>query len=40
MLPGELQGFHGAAILQPRRSDQRPDPKRLEVRYAQFTTAA
>lgn len=40
MLRSGLQGFHGAAILQPRRSDERPDPERLEVRYAQFTSAA
>jgi putative restriction endonuclease len=40
MLRGGLQGFHGAAMVQPRRSDERPDPERLEIRYAQFTTAA
>lgn len=40
MLTGGLQGFHGAAILQPRRPDDRPDPHRLEVRFAQFTSAA
>ena len=40
MLSSGLQGFHGAAILQPRRPDDRPDPRRLEVRFAQFTSAA
>jgi len=40
MLSGGLQGFHGAAILQPRRSDERPDPERLEVRFAQFRSVA
>lgn len=40
MLRSGLQGFHGAAILQPRRTDERPDPDRLEVRFAGFTSAA
>lgn len=40
MLRDGLLGFHGAAILQPRRGDERPDPDRLEIRFAQFTTAA
>jgi putative restriction endonuclease len=40
MLSGGLQGFHGATILQPRRADERPDPERLEVRFAQFRSAA
>jgi putative restriction endonuclease len=40
MLRSGLQGFHGAAILQPRRPDERPDPERLELRFAAFTTAA
>jgi putative restriction endonuclease len=40
MLRGGLQGFHGAAILQPRRVGERPDPQLLEVRFAQFTSAA
>ena len=39
MLRTGLQGFHGAAILQPRRSDERPDPDRLEQRFAQFSAA-
>jgi putative restriction endonuclease len=40
MLRNGLQGFHGAAILQPRRPDERPDPERLELRFTLFTTAA
>jgi putative restriction endonuclease len=40
LLSSGLQGFHGAAILQPRRSDERPDPRRLELRFARFTSAA
>jgi putative restriction endonuclease len=40
MLSSGIQGFHGATILQPRRPDERPDPERLELRFAQFTTAA
>jgi putative restriction endonuclease len=40
MLRTGLQGFHGAAILQPRRADERPDPERLELRFTRFTTAA
>jgi putative restriction endonuclease len=40
MLRSGLQGFHGAAILQPRRSEDRPDPMRLEVRFAHFSSAA
>src|SRR5882724_7341986 len=40
MLREGLQGFHGAAILQPRRVDDRPDPVRLEVRYSQFVAVA
>jgi len=39
MLRNGLQGFHGAAILQPRRSTERPDPDRLEIRFAQFGAA-
>jgi hypothetical protein len=34
MLTGGLQGFHGAAIFQPRRADERPDRERLEIRFA------
>jgi putative restriction endonuclease len=40
MLRNGLQGFHGAAILQPRRKDERPDPARLEVRYDAFRAVA
>jgi putative restriction endonuclease len=40
MLTSGLQGFHGAAILQPRRPDERPDPERLEVRFTQFEAVA
>jgi putative restriction endonuclease len=36
MLRAGLQDFHGTSIIQPRRSDERPDPARLEVRFAQF----
>lgn len=40
MLRTGLQGFHRGTILQPRRSDERPDPERLELRFARFTAAA
>lgn len=40
MLRNGLQGFHRAAILQPRRGDERPDPERLEIRFAQFSATA
>ncbi len=40
MLRGGLQRFHGAAILQPRRVADRPDPDRLEVRFAEFERVA
>ncbi len=40
MLRSGLQGFHGAAILQPRRAAERPDPSRLEVRFEHFLAAA
>jgi putative restriction endonuclease len=40
MLRTGLQGFHGAAILQPRRAADRPDPGRLEVRFEQFRAVA
>jgi putative restriction endonuclease len=40
MLTSGLQGFHGASILQPRRTDQRPDPERLALRFAEFEAAA
>jgi putative restriction endonuclease len=40
MLRSGIQGFHGATILQPRRPDERPDPDRLELRFAAFTAVA
>jgi putative restriction endonuclease len=40
MLRTGLQGFHGAAILQPRRAVERPDPERLAVRFERFRSAA
>lgn len=40
MLRAGLQEFHGASITLPRRSDERPDPARLEVRFAEFGRVA
>jgi putative restriction endonuclease len=40
MLREGLQGFHGAAILAPRRVDERPDPERLGRRFAHFERIA
>lgn len=40
MLRSGLQQFHGAAILQPQRRDEQPDPERLELRYEQFVAVA
>jgi hypothetical protein len=40
MLREGLQGFHGAAILKPRRSADHPDPNRLGIRFAEFERAA
>jgi putative restriction endonuclease len=40
MLRTGLQGFHGSAILKPRRAADRPDPRRLEIRFEQFRAAA
>jgi putative restriction endonuclease len=40
MLSQGLQGFHGGVILQPRRSDERPNPERLKARYNQFLAVA
>jgi putative restriction endonuclease len=40
MLQAGLQGFHGANIAQPRRSNERPDPDRLALRFEEFQTAA
>ena len=36
MLRMGLQGFHGERIALPRRSVQRPDPDRLDIRYERF----
>lgn len=40
MLDGGIQHFHGAAILQPARASERPDPDRLWQRFAEFEAAA
>ncbi|MET0206625.1 MAG: HNH endonuclease [Thermoleophilaceae bacterium] len=40
MLREGLQGFHGAAILKPRRPADHPDPERLGIRFAAFERAA
>lgn len=40
MLRAGLQGFHGVPMLQPRRSEEKPDPERLEIRFEQFARAA
>ncbi len=40
MLKTGLQGFHGAAILQPKAPENRPDPDRLAVRFEAFEAAA
>jgi putative restriction endonuclease len=40
MLSNGLQHFHGAAILQPSRRDERPDPERLAIRFQRFYAAA
>jgi len=39
MLGNGLQHFHGAEILQPRRTEDRPDPDLLELRFSQFESA-
>lgn len=36
MLSAGLQGFHGKTITLPRSAEQRPDPGRLEKRFAAF----
>ncbi len=36
MLREGLQGFHGAAILRPRRPVDQPDPERLAIRFEHF----
>ncbi|HEX8742505.1 MAG TPA: HNH endonuclease [Thermoleophilaceae bacterium] len=40
MLREGLQGFHGAAIILPRRAEDRPDPIRLERRFEVFESAS
>ena len=40
MLRTGLQGFHGAPIALPRRSEDRPDPVRLQARFERFERAA
>jgi putative restriction endonuclease len=40
MLLNGLQGFHGEAIVLPRRPEERPDPERLESRFERFLGAA
>jgi putative restriction endonuclease len=40
MLRTGLQGFHGAPLTVPRRTDERPDPVRLEKRFASFSRSA
>jgi hypothetical protein len=39
MLVVGLQQIHGKLLLLPRRPVDRPDPKRLEQRYADFLRA-
>jgi putative restriction endonuclease len=36
MLREGLQGFHGRAIQVPRRVEDRPDPRRLDIRFREF----
>ena len=40
MLVVGLQQIHGKLLLLPRRQSDRPDPKRLEQRYADFLRAS
>lgn len=40
MLRTGLQGFHGASIRRPRRADEQPDPRRLELRFDEFSREA
>jgi putative restriction endonuclease len=40
MLREGLQGFHGAAILRPRRPAEHPDPDRLAARFSLFDADA
>jgi putative restriction endonuclease len=39
MLKTGLQGFHGARIGLPARTEHRPDPERLELRFERFLAA-
>ena len=40
MLKTGLQGFHNAAIVQPARAADRPDPDLLEIRFDRFRAVA
>jgi putative restriction endonuclease len=40
MLKHGLQDLHGARLLSPHRSADRPDPERLEIRYEEFRAAS
>jgi putative restriction endonuclease len=40
MLGNGIQHFHGASILQPARSSDRPDPERLALRFEEFQELA
>lgn len=40
MLTAGLQDFHRARLLTPRRVSERPDPRRLEIRYERFRDAS
>jgi len=40
MLEHGLQGFHGSALLVPRREAWKPDPRLLEQRYERFLRAS
>lgn len=40
MLRNGLQGFHGSDMVKPKRADERPDPRRLAVRFEEFSRAA
>jgi len=40
MLRTGLQGFHRGRIALPRRPEDRPDPRRLELRFERFEKAS
>jgi len=40
MLVHGLQGLHGTRIVVPRSQSAKPDPERLEIRYARFLASA